>query len=141
MKFIGKILPKKTGEKYHSVAISDLGIYTQGKDLDDCLAMAKDALESLFGEAIEVSVEAYGKGKITVTARDLKPLIGRFLEVLREKRELSIREVTNRLGKSSPNYYAQYEKGRVLPSLTVMTEIVKAMSPDEDIVVSLHRTA
>lgn len=138
MQFLGKVHPKKEGEKYHTVVIHELGIFTQGKDMKDCLRMAKDALESLL-EITDVEVKQFGKSSFTVSAADLKPLMGRFLETLRENAGLSIREVSARLGKSSPNFYAQYEQGKSLPSVEMLSSFVKAMSPNEDVVITLKK--
>lgn len=138
MKFVGKIHPKKEGEKYHSVVLPELGIFTQGKNYKDCLDMAKDALESLL-EVEDIEVKILSKNSFTVSARDLRPLMGRFLETIRENAGLSIREVSSRLGKKSPNFYAQYESGKSLPSVEMLSSFVKAMSPNEDVVISLKK--
>lgn len=132
MKFPGKVHPKKVGEKYHSVEIPTLGIYTQGKSFKDAMAMAKDALEELLGIEIEISPWGKKKDAFTVTSKDLKPLVARFLEIRREKAGLTIKEVTERLGRSAVNYYAQYEQGRSLPGLEKLREFTDAMPGDED---------
>jgi predicted DNA-binding transcriptional regulator AlpA len=137
MKFAGRVLPKKQGEKYYSVTIQDLGIYTQGKDHEDAINMAKDALEELLGIDIEVSL--FGKNDFAVTSSDLKPLIGRFLETLREESGLTIRQVTEKLGKKSPNFYAQYEQGKSLPSMEMISDFIKVISPDKEAVITLKK--
>lgn len=137
MQFLGKVHLKKKGEKYHSVEIPDLGIYTQGKDFNDSLEMAKDALESLL--EIKIDVKTLGKTGFAVSSEDLKPLMGRFLETLRENAGLTIREVTDRLGKKSPNFYAQYEQGKSLPGMDLVSDFVKAMAPGNDLVLSVKK--
>jgi hypothetical protein len=139
MRFLGKIHPKRKGEKYHSVEISDLGIYTQGKDIENSLFMAQDALEELIESKVEIHLN--GKNTFTVTASDLKPLVGRFLQTMREISGLTIREVTERLDKKSPNYYAQYEQGKSLPSMEMISEFLKAISPETDVVISTKKVS
>ena len=39
------ITPPENGEKYFSVHVPDLDLYTQGKDIEDCIAMAKDCID------------------------------------------------------------------------------------------------
>lgn len=38
------ITPPENGEKYYSVYVPDLDLYTQGKDVEDCICMAKDCI-------------------------------------------------------------------------------------------------
>ena len=137
MRFIGKIHSKRKGEKYHSVEINELGIFTQGTDYEDCLEMAHDSLETLLN--IKINIAAHSLTTFTVSSDDLKPLIGRFLSTMRENADLTIREVVERLGKKSPNYYAQYEQGKSLPGLDTLSDLIKAMSPEQDLFVSLKR--
>jgi len=137
MRFLGKVHSKKPGEKYHSVVVPELGIYTQGKDFEDCLEMVKDALKQLL--EVEVEVSAIGKTSFSVTSKDLKPLVGRFLETMRENSKMTIRELTAKLGKTSPNYYAQYERGESLPSMELISAFVKAMDPKSDVVISVKK--
>jgi transcriptional regulator with XRE-family HTH domain len=40
-----------------------------------------------------------------------------------------VREVAQRLGSKSPNAYAQYETGRVAPSIDTLTRLVSALNP------------
>lgn len=40
-----------------------------------------------------------------------------------------MREVAQRLGSKSPNAYAQYETGRVAPSIDTLTRLVSALNP------------
>lgn len=38
------ITPPENGGKYYSVYVPDLDLYTQGKDIEDCIYMAKDCI-------------------------------------------------------------------------------------------------
>ncbi len=131
MKFPGHILPKKKGEKFYSVEIPLLGIHTQGKTYKDCLAMAKDALESLLN--IDVEVEPWGNAKDTfvVSSNQLKPLIARFLATRRAAAGFTMAEVAKRLGGSWVNNYAQYEKGKSLPGIEQLQKLIAAIPSKE----------
>lgn len=62
------ITPPENGEKYFSVYVPDLELYTQGVDLEDAIAMAKDCI-GIWGIAEEDSKRAIPKGTT------LKPII------------------------------------------------------------------
>ena len=128
MKFIGTIHKKVKNEKFHSIEIPDLGIYTQGKNIEDSLNMAKDSLEELLN--IKVEVKQLEDTTFTITAKNLKPLVARFLSTMRLEAGLTIMEVTKKLGKTSPNFYAQYEQGKSLPSMEMISEFIRVISPE-----------
>lgn len=43
---------------------------------------------------------------------------------------LTVREVASRLSAKSPNAYAQYESGKISPSINKLVELLKAINPD-----------
>lgn len=135
MRFEGKLHKPKRGEKYWSVEIPDLGIFTQGKNIDDALAMAKDALETAVDEpGFEASVQLGSGMTFYVSANEVRFLTARFLHFYRLRRGMSMREVATRMGSKSQNAYAQYEHGTSCPSIDKLTEILHAMDPEVDFV-------
>jgi hypothetical protein len=100
--------------------------------------MAKDALEVLL--EIKITISPLGKNAFTITSSDLKPLMALFLKTLRQDAGLTVREVTARLGKTSPNYYAQYEQGKALPGLDLLSDFIRVLKPDCDMVFSIRKT-
>jgi len=127
MLFPGYVHPKKDGEKFHSVEIPTLGIHTQGKNFKDSLAMARDALELLLGIAIEIEAVGKDKDEFTVTSKNLKPLVARYLETRREKAGWTLKQVAQKIGATSLNAYAQYEKGKAMPSVEKLRELTDAI--------------
>jgi transcriptional regulator with XRE-family HTH domain len=58
--------------------------------------------------------------------------------LLRRRREASgasLRDVAKRLGVSSRNAYARYERGDAVPTLEKLDALLKAASPDGDFVI------
>jgi transcriptional regulator with XRE-family HTH domain len=58
--------------------------------------------------------------------------------LLRRRREasgFSLREVASRLGASSRNTYARYERGEVVPTIEKLDALLKATSPGDDFVI------
>jgi transcriptional regulator with XRE-family HTH domain len=50
-----------------------------------------------------------------------------------------LRDVALRLGASSRNAYARYERGEAVPSLDKLDALLKAVSPGSDLVVRASR--
>ena len=128
--FAIKILKPKKNEKYWSISVEHLGIFTQGKT-------QKEAKNMLL-EAVELTINRKGfKAKIIdvgskpyLSANNIGHLIPLFLQVLRSNSGLSIREVAKRLKSKSPNAYARYETGSSIPSFEKFDELLQAIDPD-----------
>jgi DNA-binding XRE family transcriptional regulator len=129
MKLEGRIW-KSQKSRYWLAEVRDLDVVTQGKSRKDAVAMLADAVESLVsrgGFHIEIAVAK--DGRCTVGSSDDTVLIALMLRRLRAREGLSVREVSERLGSKSPNAYAQYETGRVAPSIDTLTRLVAALNP------------
>jgi DNA-binding XRE family transcriptional regulator len=129
MKLEGRIW-KSQKSRYWLAEVRDLDVVTQGKSRKDAVAMLADAVESLVnrgGFRIEIAVAK--DGRCTVGSSDDTVLIALMLRRLRAREGLSVREVSERLGSNSPNAYAQYETGRVAPSIDTLTRLVAALNP------------
>ena len=58
--------------------------------------------------------------------------------ILRGRRQASgasLREVASRLGATSRNAYARYERGDAVPSMEILDALLKAVAPDGDFVI------
>ena len=53
--------PPENGEEYYTVHVPDLDLYTQGKDIEDCICMAKDCI-GIWGISREDAGEEIPKG-------------------------------------------------------------------------------
>ena len=97
--------------------------------------MLADAVESLVNrDRFRVDISAVKDGRCTVGSSDDTVLIALMLRRLRAREGLSVREVAERLGSKSPNAYAQYETGRVAPSIDTLTKLLAALNPKFDTV-------
>ena len=142
MRFEGRVIPPKKGEKFWSVVIADLKIYTQGRNEKDAYTMAKDALECLVDEkGFHAYVKPMSGNRFSVAATDIRPLIARYLQVARSRSGLTIQEVADRMGVTSRNAYAQYEQGKATPSLEKLTQILQALDPEQDMVFKVKKFA
>ena len=134
MRLEGRIW-KSLNSRYWLAEVRDLDLVTQGKSRKDAVAMLADAVESLVNrEGFRIGIAVAKDGRCTVGSSDDSMLIALMLRRLRAREGLSVREVAERLGSKSPNAYAQYETGRVAPSIDTLTKLLTALNPRFDTV-------
>jgi hypothetical protein len=141
MRFSGKVFRE---ERVWLAEIPILEAMTQGSTRKQAVEMAKDMVETMVGvKGFRVDVYP-GKGEdFEVGSVDPKPLVRLLLQRKRELSGLSLAQAAERLGASSRNAYARYEKGTSVPSVAKFLELLQAVSPETDIVIqdSRHTTA
>jgi DNA-binding XRE family transcriptional regulator len=129
MRLEGRI-SKSRGSKYWLAEARDLDLVTQGRSRKDAVAMLEDAVESLVNwGSFRVQVALGKDGGCTIGSNDDAKLVALMLRRLRAREGLSVRDAAARLGSKSPNAYAQYETGRVAPSIDTLTRLVAALNP------------
>jgi len=133
MRFSGKVFRE---DRIWLAEIPILEAMTQGRTRKEALEMVKDMLETMAGdEGFRVDVFP-GKGEdFEVGSDDPKPLVRLILQRKRELSGLSLAQAAERLGASSRNAYARYEKGTSIPSVAKFMELLNAVSPESDIVI------
>ena len=135
MKLEGKIWKSSTS-RYWLAEVRDLDVVTQGTSRRGAANMLRDAIESLVNRAgFCVNVETDRGGDCMIGSNDDAVLVAFMLRALRAREGLSVREVARRLGAKSPNAYAQYETGRVAPSIDTLSRLLAALNPEFDAVV------
>jgi hypothetical protein len=115
MEVEGKIWKSK---KHWLVEVPALDVMTQGKTKREALAMIKEALSDLadcyFGareaKTLGLHVTEYKKGVLGISSENNKLFGAFFLRRQREKNGATVRQISERLGSSSPNAFAQYER-------------------------------
>lgn len=106
MELEGKVW--KSG-KFWLVEVPALDIMTQGYSLEEALFMIKDAIEGLAicyfpieAEDFLVTVNEYKKGVIGISSSNNSLMLAFSLKKQREISKSTVREVSERLGSSSP---------------------------------------
>ncbi len=121
--------------RYWAIEVSILGVVTQGRTKKEAYDMIADAIESLVNKkGFEVNVFPGKDQYFEVSSTDLATLTAFLLRRLRVKQGLTLVEVSKRLGAKSHNTYARYEQGKSIPTLEKFSQLIAALSPDNDFV-------
>jgi len=139
MRFAGKVFKE---DRVWLAEVPILEAMTQGSTRKEALEMVKDMVETMVCEdGFGVTVYPGKGGEFEVGSDDPKPLVRLLLQRKRELSGLSLAQVARRLGTTSRNAYARYEKGKSVPSVSKFLELLQAVSPETDIVIQDSRTA
>lgn len=137
MRFEGRVYREG---KFWLAEIPLLDALTQGKSRKDALAMAADWLETMINRSdFRAEIHEHTNDEFEVSGTDAGAMTALLLRRLRESNGASLRDVASRLGSSSPNAYARYERGDAIPTIDKLDALVKAASPDHDIVIRHSR--
>lgn len=135
MNFEGSL---KKDEKFKMLVaeIPAFDVMTQGDSVEQTLEMIKGIINELlldtFSEkAKEMKLETahVSDEGFELRSNNTKLLISLALRRQREAAGLTIKEVAERLGASSINYYAQYERGRISISIEMLEKLLVAVNP------------
>ena len=134
MRFSGTLY--KDG-KFWLAEIPILDLMPQGRTKKEAYKMVADMLESLVNkEDFKVNVYIGKKDTFEVGSSEPKHLVSLLLQRKRELSGLSLAQVANKLGMKSRNTYARYEQGHSVPSVEKLNELLNAVSPRRDIVIT-----
>lgn len=134
MKLSGHI--SKDG-KFWLVEIPMLDAMTQGTTRANGFEMAKDLVESLVDvSGFETTIHPIGRNVFEISSTSAKELTRLILKRQRQRSGLSLSEVAARLGSSSRNAYARYEQGKSSPTIEKLDQLLRAVSPDCDLLLS-----
>lgn len=113
---------------------------TQGRSKREALEMIEDWFVSMVNRpGFAVEALSTGEDEFEVTSTDLKSMISLLLQRRRQESGLSLADAAERLGVKSRNAYARYERGDSVPTIEKLDQLLKAISPDRDVV--LHQSA
>ncbi|MBI4612537.1 MAG: type II toxin-antitoxin system HicB family antitoxin [Planctomycetes bacterium] len=126
--------------KHWLIEVPILDVMTQGRTRKEALAMIKDAIEALVNrEAFEVDVYV-GKGdRFEVGSRATPPLLALLVKRQRQMHGLSLADAARRLGRTSRNTFARYEQGKTVPTVEKLAELLAAVDPEHDLVLTRSR--
>jgi len=114
-----------------------LDALTQGRTRAEALRMIGDWMETMVNRSgFEARVYPKGAKGFEVAGSDAAAMTALLLRRRREASGASLRDVARRLGASSRNAYARYERGEVVPTLAKLDELLKAASPGDDFVIT-----
>ncbi len=137
MRYSGRLF--KVGRKW-AIEVPVLGVTTQGRTRREALEMIADAIEALVNKpGFSVAVHPGDGEYFEVGSEDQATLAAFLLRRQRLKHGLSLAEVAKRLGAKSLNSYARYEQGRSVPSIEKLSQLLSAVSPGRDFVLSESR--
>ena len=135
MKINGVIL--KSG-KFWIADIPFLDLIIQSKTKKEIPLMVADAIDLLINDPnFSVSIDIEGN-EIYIKSNNLKKLIALILKRLRLKNRLRLEDVAKKLSAKSINEYAQYEQAKHLPSLDKLDELLKAIDPTLESIITLR---
>jgi len=134
MRFSGSIY--KDG-KFWLAEIPILDLMTQGKTKKETYEMVADMLESLVNkDDFKVKIYKGKKDTFEVGSSGSKHMVSFLLQRKRELSGLSLAQVASKLGMKSRNTYARYEQGSSVPSVEKLNELLNAVCPQRDIVIT-----
>ena len=138
MRFSGKVY--KDG-KFWLAEIPILDVMTQGYTKEEAFEMVLDMVKAMVNrEGFKVEIFKGKNGAFEVASSDSRHMISLLLQRKRQLSGLSLSQVADRLGFSSRNSYARYERGQTVPTLGKLGELLHAVNPDADIVINESTT-
>jgi hypothetical protein len=133
MRFAGSLV--RDG-RWWLAEIPMLDALTQGRTRREALEMVKDWLETAVNHAdFQATVHDTGRGDFEVSGSDATSMVALLLRRRRAATGASLREMASRLGATSRNAYARYERGEAAPTLEKLDALLKATSPGGDFVI------
>jgi predicted RNase H-like HicB family nuclease len=134
MRLTGRVF--KSG-RHWAIEVPILDVATQGRTKKDAFEMIADAIESLVNkEGFKIDVFPGRNSYFEVGSPDVAVLTAFLLRRYRIKHGLTLHDVKKRLGAKSHNTYARYEQGKSVPTVEKFNQLLSAISPDRDYVLT-----
>ena len=133
MRFEGRIL--RDG-RWWLAEVPLLDAMTQGRTRKEALEMIGDWLETMVDrKGFEAKVYPLSATTFEIAGSDAAGMTALLLRRRREASGTSLRDMATRLGSSSRNAYARYERGDAVPTVEKLDALLKATSPGGDFVI------
>ncbi len=134
MRFSGKVY--KDGN-FWLAEVPILDAMTQGHTKKEAFEMALDMVKSMMDrDDVVIEIHKGKAGQFEIGSQDSNALVSLLLQRKRQISGLSLSQVTKRLGVSSRNSYARYERGQSAPTIGKLGELLRAVDPKTDIVIN-----
>jgi len=133
MRFEGRL--QKDG-RFWLAEIPLLNAMTQGRTRKEALEMAADWLVTMVDRpGFRAEVHPRGKFEFEVSGSSAAAMTALLLRRQREASGSSLSDVAKRLGVTSRNAYARYERGEAVPTMEKLDLLLKAAAPGGDFVI------
>jgi len=133
MRFEGKVV--RDG-RWWLAEVPLLEAMSQGRTRKEALQMIADWLETMVDrKGFHATVYPNGPGEFEIAGSDAAAMTALLLRRRREMSGTSLRDLASRLGSSSRNAYARYERGAAVPTVEKLDALLKATSPGGDFVI------
>jgi ribosome-binding protein aMBF1 (putative translation factor) len=133
MRFEGKVF--RDG-RFWLAEIPLLDAMTQGRTRKEALEMIVDWVETMVNRpGFKAEAHAAKQNEFELAGTDAAAMTALLLRRAREASGASLRDVASRLGASSRNAYARYERGDAVPTVDKLDALLKAASPGGDFVI------
>lgn len=133
MRFEGRVVREG---RFWLAEVPLLDAITQGKTRSEALEMIADWVETMINRrGFHAQVHPRGKHEFEISGSDVAALTALLLRRRREASGASLRDVAERLGATSRNAYARYERGDVVPTVEKLDALLKATMPEGDFVI------
>ena len=127
-------------DDYWAIEVPILGIVTQGKTREEAFEMITDAVEALVAKkGFVINVFLGEDDYFEIGSKDSSTLNAFMLRRLRLRNNLTLKEVSKRMGAKSINAYARYEQGLSVPTINKLGVLIAAINQDQDFVLSESR--
>lgn len=124
--------------RWYLVEIPLLDGMTQGRTKKEAMAMAVDWLESMIDKpGFQAETRAIGSDRLVLSSNDPAAVVALALRRRREAAGLSLAEAAARVGATSKNTYARYERGTSVPSIVKFANLLRALDPKHDLALAM----
>lgn len=133
MRFEGKLIREN---RIWIAEIPILDAMTQGRTRKEVLEMIGDWVETMVNRrGFHARLYETGPRSFELSGNNPAAMTALLLRRLRQSSGASLSEVAERLGASSRNAYARYERGDAVPTVAKLDELLKAAAPGGDFVI------
>ena len=126
-------------DKWWLIEVPVLGAMTQGRTRKDAFDMMADWVRNAVRDpTCDVTFSGASRSEhFTMSSSQDGRMLALLLRRHRESQGLSLAQAAERLGVKSKNAYARYERGDTEPTLGKLRELIKAVRPGADVVISI----
>jgi predicted RNase H-like HicB family nuclease len=133
MRFEGNVIHEG---RFWLAEIPLLNAITQGRTRTEALEMIVDWLETMVNrDGFKAQAHPRSRSEFELSGSDAAAMTALLLRRRREASGASLRDIASRLGSSSRNSYARYERGDAVPTVDKLDALLKAASPGGDFVI------